>query len=64
LALDHGGCGFIAGGLDAQHQHARVVIQFEPLRYRRNRRFCPSPVALWGLEVQLPVDVEIFPAGA
>ena len=64
LALDHGGCGFIAGGLDAQHQHACVVIQFEPLRYRQNRRFCPSPVALWGRKVQLPVDVKTFPAGA
>jgi hypothetical protein len=34
LALDHGRGGFIAGGLDTQHQHRRVVVQFEPLRYR------------------------------
>ncbi len=45
LALDHGGCGFIAGGLDPQHQHPRVVTQFEPLRYRRNRRFSYPPGA-------------------
>ncbi len=32
LALDHAGCGFIAGGLDAQYQHCRLVTQFEPLR--------------------------------
>ena len=31
LALDHGGCGFIAGGLDPQYQHRLVVIQWEPL---------------------------------
>ena len=38
LAFDHGGRGFIAGGLDTQHQHRRVVVQFDPLfqplRYR------------------------------
>ncbi len=34
LALDHGGRGFVAGGLDTQHQHRRVVVQFDPLRYR------------------------------
>jgi hypothetical protein len=43
LALDHGGGGFIAGGLDAKYQCRyqswRVVTQFEALRYRRNRRF-------------------------
>jgi hypothetical protein len=39
LALDHGGRGFIASGLDAQNQCSRVVTQFEALRYRRNRRF-------------------------
>jgi len=32
-ALDHGGCGFIAGGFDAQYQHRRVVIQFGALHY-------------------------------
>jgi len=30
LALDHGGCGLIAGGLDPQHQNWLVVFQCEP----------------------------------
>ena len=58
LALDHGGCGFIAGGLDSQHQHWRVVIQFEPLRWRSKRRFRIFGVALRGREVQSSVDAE------
>ena len=33
-AFHHGGCGFIAGGFDPQHQHRLVVVQFDPLRYR------------------------------
>ena len=37
LAFHHGGRGFIAGGLDTQHQHRRVVVQFEPLRCRLER---------------------------
>ena len=41
-ALDHAGCGFIAGGLDAQYQHWHIVTQFEPLRWRPKRRF-PFP---------------------
>ena len=36
LALDHGGGGFIAGGLNSQNQHGRRVIQFEPLHW------CPA----------------------
>ena len=51
LALDHGGRGFIAGGLDPQHQHRRVVIQFGPLREPLKQRF-RNPVALRGLNVQ------------
>ena len=31
LALDHGSRGLVAGGLDSQHQHLRVVIQFMSL---------------------------------
>src|SRR5262249_36160797 len=34
VALDHGGCGFIAGGLYTQHQHRRVVTQVRSLCYR------------------------------
>ena len=30
LAFHHGGCGFIAGGFDTQHQHRLVVVQFDP----------------------------------
>ena len=36
LAFHHGGRGFIAGRLDPQHQHRRVVVQFDPLRYRNS----------------------------
>ena len=42
-ALDHGGGGLVAGGLDAEHQHPRVVTQFEPLRYRRTGVFVLGP---------------------
>ena len=33
LALDHGGRGLVAGGLDPQYQHRLVVSQCVPLRY-------------------------------
>src|SRR5258705_80097 len=51
LAFDHGGCGFIAGGLDPQYQHRLVVIQRVPLCYPSSQRF-PVSVPLRGLEVQ------------
>jgi hypothetical protein len=62
-ALDHGGRGLVAGGLDPENQicrrRRRVVIQFEPLRYRPKQRF-RNPVILRRLDAQSQAKADIF----
>ena len=40
--LNHGRCGFVASGLDPQHQRGCVNSQIEPLRLQADLRFAGS----------------------